>query len=379
MNICKIGFGSLMLSGVLLTASVAAQGRLPVPDHIVIVILENHGYDQIIGSTAAPYINALANDSSSALFTGSYGITHPSQPNYLALYSGATQGVTDDLIPVGNPFTTPNLGRQLLDAAKSFVTYSEDLPQIGFNGELSGYYARRHNPATNWMGSATNQLPVAVNQPFTAFPSGNLPVLPAVCFVQPGVNNDMHDGTDPGRITTGDNWVANNLDGYIRWSKTSNNLFILTFDEDNDTPINRITTIFTGSMVRHGQYPAKITHYSLLHTLEMIYGLPVIGDSISDMPIRYCWKNSLQNGIPTPSSNASGSIYPNPCHGFITVHQSGYVGATSEIYTLNGELVLTNLLTANETEVRVDKLQPGLYLMKIVSNDGVVIRKFIKK
>jgi len=176
-----------MLILVLLQANiVAGQGILPKPDHIVIVILENHGYDQIIGSTAAPYINALANDTLSALFTGSYGITHPSQPNYLALYSGDTQGVTDDLIPLGIPFTTPNLGRQLLDSAKTFSTYSEDLPQVGFNGELSGNYARRHNPAANWMGNGTNQVPVTVNQPYLAFPSGNFALLPTVCFVQPG-------------------------------------------------------------------------------------------------------------------------------------------------------------------------------------------------
>src|ERR1035437_6408710 len=124
--------------------TVRSQTALPLPDHIVIAILENHSYDGIIGSQAAPYINSLAKDTSSALFTQSYGVTHPSQPNYLILFSGSTQGVKDDLIPKGNPFTTPNIERQLLNSGKTFVSYSEDLPQVGFNGNLSGNYARRH-------------------------------------------------------------------------------------------------------------------------------------------------------------------------------------------------------------------------------------------
>ena len=379
MNAHAVLFRSMLVLIMLQANRVAGQGTLPRPDHIVIVIFENHGYDQIIGSAAAPYINALANDTLSALFTGSHGITHPSQPNYLALYSGDTQGVTDDLMPSGTPFTTPNLGRQLLDSAKTFNTYSEDLPQVGFNGELAGYYARRHNPAANWTGNGTNQLPATINQPFTTFPSSNFALLPTVCFVQPSVYNDMHDGTDPARIITGDNWIANNLDGYIRWAKTTNNLFILTFDEDNDTPLNRITTIFIGKMIRQGQYSTMINHYSVLHTIEMMYGLPVIGDSTSNAPIRNCWKINLQNGIPASPGMATGSIYPNPCNGFFYVRLSAYQGATAEIYNLNGGLIQVAPLVASETEIRVDGLLSGMYLVKITNADGVSLRKFIKK
>jgi hypothetical protein len=70
----------------------------PKPDYIVIVVLENHEYSQIIGSCDAPYINALARDTFSAIFTRSYIIAHPSQPNYLDFYSGSSQGVIDDTI-----------------------------------------------------------------------------------------------------------------------------------------------------------------------------------------------------------------------------------------------------------------------------------------
>src|SRR5215467_333646 len=78
--------------------------KLPVPDHIVIVIEENHSYSQIIGSSNAPYITALSKDSSSANFVNAYATTHPSQPNYLNFFSGSTQGVTDNTHPVNAPF-----------------------------------------------------------------------------------------------------------------------------------------------------------------------------------------------------------------------------------------------------------------------------------
>src|SRR6187455_1705022 len=85
----------------------AAEGYsayIPTPDHVVIVVLENHGFDQVVGSAAAPYINSLINDPYCALFTQSYGLSHPSQPNYLQLFSGSDQGVTTNHIPPNLPF-----------------------------------------------------------------------------------------------------------------------------------------------------------------------------------------------------------------------------------------------------------------------------------
>ena len=356
-----------------------AQTTLPKPDHIVILTLENHSFDQIIGSPAAPYINKLAIDTTSALFTQSYGTSHPSQPNYLTLYSGSDQGVTDDLIPSGIPFTTANLGRQLIDSGKSYNTYSEDLPSVGYDGELFANYARRHNPAANWMGNGTNQISPATNQPFTAFLSNDFTLLPTVCFVQPNVSNDMHDGTDPDRITTCDNWIYNNMDTYINWAKGNNSLFILTFDEDNDSAFNHITTIFTGKVVLSGQYSTKINHYSILHTIEKIYGLPFIGDSISYSPITYCWrKNYPQDSMSNIKSEPNGLIYPNPGKDFFYIYLSKYQDATADIFDLNGILIQTIPLISNKTEIKIDNLRGGLYLVKINSNGGIIQKKFIK-
>ena len=266
-----------------------AVATLPKPDHIVIVILENHAYSQIIGSGSAPYINSLSKDAYSANFTYSYAITHPSQPNYLDLYSGSNQGVTDDNNPPNDPFTTANLGRQLINASGSYSTYSESLPSVGYNGDSYGAYVRKHNPAANWMGTGTNRIPSTTNKPFTAFPT-DYTKLPTVSIVVPNQNNDMHNGSDPTRITTGDTWVKNHLNNYVQWAKTHNSLFILTFDEDDDKHGNRIVTIFTGSMVKSGQYSTTINHYRVLRTIENIYGLPYAGNAANVKTITVCWK-----------------------------------------------------------------------------------------
>src|SRR5438477_1709941 len=102
-----------------------SPAALPVPDHVVIVIEENHSLDGIIGNPTAPYMNMLA--SSGANFTRFYAVTHPSEPNYLQFFSGSSQGVTDDTVPPpGAPYSTPNLGAALQSAGKTFTGYSED-------------------------------------------------------------------------------------------------------------------------------------------------------------------------------------------------------------------------------------------------------------
>src|SRR6185503_17479373 len=104
---------------------VNAQTPIPRPDHVVVLILENHSSTQIYGSADAPHINALANGSHAAYFPLSYAITHPSQPNYLDLYAGCNQGVLLDFLPSGYPFSTPNLGAQLIDSGFTWASYSE--------------------------------------------------------------------------------------------------------------------------------------------------------------------------------------------------------------------------------------------------------------
>ena len=116
--------------------------------------------------------------------------THPSQPNYLALFSGDTQGVDDDTCPL--TFSGPNLASELIAAGYTFAGYSEDLPGTGYTGCRAGGYARKHSPWTDF----TN-LPAGVNQPLSAMPA-DYDALPTVSFVIPNLCHDMHDCSDRG-------------------------------------------------------------------------------------------------------------------------------------------------------------------------------------
>jgi phosphatidylinositol-3-phosphatase len=252
-----------------------SNATLPKPDHVVIVMEENQAYSQIIGSSNAPYINALA--SQGALFTNSYAITHPSQPNYVALFCGSTQGLTDDSCP--HTFSGPDLGSQLLEANYSFAGYSEDLPGVGSTVCTSSNYARKHAPWTNF-----TDVPASSNQLFTSFPS-DYTELPTVSFVIPNLLDDMHSAS----IQQGDTWLQNNLDSYAQWAKTHNSLLIVTWDEDDNTSNNHIATIFVGANIKTGQYSESITHYSVLRTIQAFYNLSPINNSANVPPITDIW------------------------------------------------------------------------------------------
>jgi hypothetical protein len=258
---------------------------LPRPDHIVMVIEENHSYSQIIDSPDAPYINSLA--ARGAVFTKSFGATYPSQPNYLALFSGSTQGITDNSCP--HTFTTPNLGHALLAAGLTFAGYSEDLPSVGSLICSVGLYARKHNPWVNWQNSEVNGIPATANIPLTGFPS-EYSRLPTVSVIVPNQINDMHDGKDPGAIQAGDRWLQQHLDTYVQWAQEHNSLLIVTWDEDNKKENNRIVTLFVGPMVQVGRYEQRITHYNVLRTIEDLYGLPYADASADAAPIIQIWK-----------------------------------------------------------------------------------------
>lgn len=370
--------GLLLWSG--LNGRTYAQPTLPAPDHIVILIFENHNYNQIIDAAAAPAINALVHDPYTALFTEYYALHRPSQPNYLDLFSGSTQGITNNNVPYNHPFNTPNLGRQLIDAGRSFITYSEDLPSVGYDGAESGYYARKHNPAANWMGSGLNQIPESTNQPFSAFPDADFSQLPTVCFIVPNQYNDMHDGSDTSRILIGDTWMHDHMDAYIQWAKTNNSLFILTFDEDNHQLRNHIVTLMNGPMVKAGRYDQIINHYSMLRTIEDMYGLPYAGNAATADPIDGCW-NSL-NTIKDTKENSTGfSFYPNPSDGKFSIQCDPSWSAedvTIEIFDMLGEKLFIATF-AGEYPINVDlhNISPGIYLVELTAGQRTHISKII--
>jgi len=244
--------------------SAVAASALPRPGHVVIVMLENKRYDSVVGHPKTPWVTALAHSSANMLQF--YGETHPSQPNYLALFSGSGQGVTDNKCP-HNLGARPNLGRQLINHGYSFAGFSEGLPRTGFTGCSAGKYVRRHNPWVNF-----GNIPASANRPYSAFPK-DYRRLPTVAFVIPDLCHDMHDCPK----AQADAWLRRQFTPYIAWAKTHNSLFILSFDEDNQTNGNHIATIIAGAHVRPGRYAGRRDHFDLLRTLQTMYRLPLLG------------------------------------------------------------------------------------------------------
>lgn len=228
------------------------------PDHIVVVMEENHStenvgsFARIIGNDEAPYINSLAKNG--RLFTDAYAVAHPSQPNYLALFSGSTQGVTDD---DRHSFSNvPNLATQLSDAGLSFTGFAESQSP------------RKHNP---WE-SFTNAKNVERNM--DNFPN-DFNKLPAVSFVIPNLDNDMHDGT----VEEADQWIKDKLGAYADWAKTHNSLLIVMTDEDDFMHDNHIPVIVYGDGINPSQDTQKINTVGVLHGIENELGLSFLGDN----------------------------------------------------------------------------------------------------
>ncbi|MBP2703757.1 acid phosphatase [Microbispora sp. RL4-1S] len=272
--------------GVAATASgVAATGAdaasLPRPDHVVVVVFENHAYSQVIGSSSAPYINSLR--TGGANLSQFYAETHPSQPNYYAMFSGKTQGITNDSCVKIGFSSAANLGSELIAAGQTWGSYNEGLPSQGSTVCTSSgtKYAQKHNP---WFGFAN--VPASTAYTMAQFPT-NFATLPKVSFVVPNLCNDMHDCS----VSTGDTWVKNNLGAYATWAKSNNSLLVLTFDEDNSLSGNRIATVVYGAHVTAGSSSSTTyNHYNLLRTLEDLAGLTThAGNAASASDITGIW------------------------------------------------------------------------------------------
>ena len=254
-----------------------AAAAIPQPAHVVIVVEENRSEGNIIGSKSTPFISALA--ANGANMAQSFAETHPSEPNYLALFAGSTFGLTKDACPVdgGN---TPNLASELLAAGYTFIGYAEGLPAVGSTVCSAGKYARKHVPWANF----TN-VPPTNSLPFSAFPMGNYANLPTVSFVIPNNDDNMHDGS----IAQGDAWLSRQLSDYANWAVANNSLLIVTWDEDDGGPRNQIPTVIYGAHVQPGTYNEQISHYNVLSTLEQMYGLPKTGNAANAAPIATIW------------------------------------------------------------------------------------------
>ena len=283
--------GALSVSWAILCGAAGAP-EVPRLDHVIVVVMENKNYEQVL---KAPYIASLVASASS--FSDYHAITHPSQPNYLALWAGSTLGVRDNNCPAtGSPITAENLGHACEAAGISWRSYAEDLPSVGSgqckaNGDL---YARKHNPWTNFSNlNHRNERPYADLAKDIA--AGQLPNL---AFVTPNQCHDAHSCP----LAKGDAWLSRNLPAMVK-AVGPQGIVVLTWDEDDDGPSNHVLTVVAGGPVKAGYVsPRKVSHYTLLRTLCDALNLPAFGDARSETPITDIWKGRPRRPAQMPKA-----------------------------------------------------------------------------
>jgi hypothetical protein len=272
----------LALPALFALTAVSARSVPVVPrvSHVTIIMMENRNYGTVVGSAAAPYVNRVLIPQG-VLLRNSHAVTHPSEPNYLALFSGSTQGLASDACPV--TYGAPNLATQLDAAGKSFVGWAESMPHDGYTGcYTDDIYARKHVPWTDF-----SNVPASENRVYRgAPPAGSMP---AVSWITPNLCNDMHDCS----TLRGDRWLSRHLPAIIAWDARNDGLLILTWDEADPDPdgTNHIPTVLVGPMVVPGAFSMqRVDHYTLLHTIERMFALPCIAQACNAGVVTGIWR-----------------------------------------------------------------------------------------
>lgn len=260
--------------------------RVPAFTHVVVVVFENKEVGSIAGNPAAPTFNALARRH--ATLTSYAGVAHPSLPNYLALVSGSTHGITSDCTDC--IVRAPSLADTLERAGKTWKTYAEDLPYPGFTGGSSGRYAKKHDPFLYFRDVAGSPGRRRRVVPFTRLGrdlAGRR--LPDFSLVVPNLCNDMHDCS----VATGDAWLEAHVVPLLHSRELRGGVVFVVFDEGTSDlgGGGRIEALALGPTVRRGSRFARATnHYGLLRTIEDAWGLPRLGLSRTGTPIGGIWK-----------------------------------------------------------------------------------------
>jgi hypothetical protein len=256
--------------------ALGATAALPTSpgSHVVIIVMENAEYGEVIGSSEAPYVNALARRY--ALATQSFAITHPSLPNYLALTSGSSHGVSSDCTDCHVSAT--NIVDQLEAAGISWAGYLEEVPAPCFRGASAGGYAKKHNPFIYYddiagSPSRCGRL-VGFGRLTQALRSGRLPTY---AWITPNLCDDGHDCG----VGAGDRFLARTVPALLR-ELGPHGFIVVTWDEGGSDQGccgaargGHVATIVAGPDVRRGgrlQHP--IDHYGVLATVEQALSLP---------------------------------------------------------------------------------------------------------
>jgi hypothetical protein len=257
------------------SASTSNPPQTPSSGHVVVVLLENAAYSDVIGSSSMPFLNSLANQY--ALATNYFADAHPSIPNYFMLTVGQTVTLDDAF---SGTVSDDNIVRELNNAGRSWKVYAESVPSLGYLGNDVPPYLRHHNPFVYFSDVANSTTQQQNVVPFTQFAtdlSGGS--LPNYSFVVPNEFDDAHScpASNPActisdRLSTADHWLQSNIGSLLSNSIfSSDGLLVIVFDESVASDVQNggghVAMVLVGPAVKRGF--RSTTMYQHESTLRM--------------------------------------------------------------------------------------------------------------
>ncbi|HZP43283.1 MAG TPA: alkaline phosphatase family protein [Candidatus Binatia bacterium] len=289
-------FGAVVAAAaVALAGAAAAQtcGTAPTPpaawSHVVWIFMENHSYDQVIGTENAPFVDRLAREC--GLATNFRNVDHPSLPNYMAATSGLPHGALGRFESDCNAVKgCRSRARSIFEVAPSWGAYEEGMPRACYP-VFTGPYAASHNPAAHYTHLVDGRGTCAAHDvPYRQLQQDlDAGTLPAFAFVTPDMCHSMHDCS----VGVGDAWLAgavSRLTASAAYRSGGTAIFV-TWDEgeggDGGESCARSTgdsschvaTLVVSPSTRPGTRAGQLySHYSLLRTTEEMLGVgPLLG------------------------------------------------------------------------------------------------------
>jgi len=200
-------------------------------DHVFVIVMENHSFGEIVGSTSAPYFNSLI--PAGGLGSKYYAVTHPSLPNYLALAGASTFGITSDCTTCW--VNASNIADKIEGVGSTWKAYMESMPSACFIGD-SYPYAQKHNPFIYFNDIRTNSTRCAQHiLPYTQMSTDlqSTTTTPNYAFITPNMCNDTHDCA----VSSGDNWLKAQVPVILGSPafKTQHSLLAIVWDEDDSS------------------------------------------------------------------------------------------------------------------------------------------------
>jgi phosphatidylinositol-3-phosphatase len=261
----------------------SSASGVPALTNIWVIFLENKDYARVVGATDLPYMGSLIEGY--GLAESYFGVARPSQPNYLAMFSGSTHGVTDN---DNHDIDAPTVADQIEASGRTWHEYAENVPPGCFTGSRAeggrdgpGEYRRKHAPAISFTSISTNPTRCAFIEDLTAFRPGDVDF----ALIIPNECHNSHDC----RLPEADAWLAQHVPPIIESEAfRSGGVLFITFDEDagDDPSGGHIATIVVSPLVAAGtRSSVRYNHYSLLRTIEDGWGLDCLAKACEAEPM----------------------------------------------------------------------------------------------